>query len=117
MWKTPCFFLLLLACQLPATAQDMRADHIKARQKQEAVLGRAQAAAHQAELEAEQSRQAILADKNALNQAINELEKKTARLKQQRYQVFGICAGKPDNFFYNAGNIGISRLTLLFFNC
>jgi len=83
MWKTACFFLLVCFFLSPAFAQDMRADHIKIQEQREAALTRAEEDSRRAELEAQQSREAILKDKNALNQAIADLERETGRLKKR----------------------------------
>ncbi len=85
MKKKSCLFLclLLLCSPLPLSAGDMRADYVKMREQQAAVLRQAETAALQAEAEAEQSRQAILKDKDALLQAMADLEQKNSRLKTQ----------------------------------
>ena len=75
--------LLLICCRLPVYAEDMRADYVKMREQQEAVLRQAEAAARQAETEAEQNRQAILKDKNSLDRAIADLEQKNRAIEQQ----------------------------------
>jgi biopolymer transport protein ExbB len=75
-----CFILL---CVRPVAAEDMRLDYEQMREKKEAVLRQAETSARQAQLEAEENRRKILADKSALQQAVTELEKQNDALKPQ----------------------------------
>jgi biopolymer transport protein ExbB len=75
--------LLWLSLAPAARAQDMRSDAVEAERRRAALVEKAQAEKAAAQQEAEESRQRILADRNALEAAVKTLRAEKRRLETE----------------------------------